>query len=349
MKKIIILLIGIVLLSSCKSKRATTRTHTNTKHVKDRSKIETPKPPKVKEQPSNVIKSTEVVIIPNTIYDSNIINNLYSNRSDLDLTKINYIKQYSELAINEMEAYRIPASITLAQGLLESRYGQSELTKKSKNHFGIKCHKWTGARVYHDDDSKGECFRKYDYDANSYRDHSLFLANSKRYAKLFTYAPNDYKSWAKGLRKAGYATDSRYPQKLIDLINKYELYTFDKFVLGSDYKPVVEVSEIDKQQNQYHIVEVGETLYSISGKYYVSVDEIKHFNNLSSNNILVGQKIKLFGVKYNNSKVLKNHIVKKGDTLYSLSKKYNLSVEKIKTLNNLISNELAIGQLLIIE
>jgi len=207
MKKIVILLIGIVLLSSCKSKRATTRTHTNTRHIKDRSVVRTTntetKIVEVKQQPinqnPNYPVTSEIVVAPNTVYNEQLITDLYAGKPNLDKTKIAYIKKFSKLAINEMEAYKIPASITLAQGLLESRYGQSELTKKSKNHFGIKCHKWTGKRVYHDDDAKGECFRKYDYDANSYRDHSLFLAKKKRYAKLFTYAPNDYKSWARGL------------------------------------------------------------------------------------------------------------------------------------------------------
>ena len=356
MKKIIILFIGILLLSSCKSKRVTTRTHTNTKHVKDRAKEKTPIN---KNQNSTTVaqhsttinhpKTNEIIVSPNTIYDEQLINQLYANQPDLDPIKINYIKKFSKLAINEMEAYKIPASITLAQGLLESRYGQSELTKKSKNHFGIKCHKWTGSKVYHDDDAKGECFRKYDYDANSYRDHSMFLANKKRYAKLFTYAPNDYRSWARGLRKAGYATDKRYPQKLIDLIEKYNLDTFDKLVLGNDYKPEIKVSEDTKQDNSYHTVEVGETLYAISGKYYVSVNDIKRFNHLNTNTISVGQKLKLFGKKDDKPIQLKQHIVKKGDTLYNISRKYKLTVEKIKTLNNLENNELSIGQVLIIE
>ncbi len=172
-----------------------------------------------------------------------------------------------------MREYKIPASITLAQGLLESRYGQSELTVKSKNHFGIKCHKWKGKKVYHNDDAKGECFRKYDYDANSYRDHSLFLANSYRYQKLFTYNIDDYKSWAKGLRKAGYATDTRYPKKLINLIEEYKLYTFDKLVLGDK----VRIKKKKIKNKSFHIVETRETLYSISGMYHVSVNDIKSF------------------------------------------------------------------------
>ena len=346
MKKIIIILIGILLLSSCKSKQTTTRTHTNTRRVKDRAitNRQNTKPISIKSP-----KVTEAIITKSTVYNEEFIDNLYAGKLTLNKAKVAYIKKFSKLAINEMEAYKIPASITLAQGLLESRYGQSELTKKSKNHFGIKCHKWTGKKVYHDDDAKGECFRKYDYDANSYRDHSLFLANKKRYAKLFTYAPNDYKSWAKGLRKAGYATDTRYPEKLINLIETYQLYAFDKMVLGDDYNLEVDKAANGNKVETYHIVEVGETLYSISGKYYVSVSDIKYFNNLKSNVISVGQKLKLTGKKSNIKSKSVEHIVVKGDTLFSLSKKYNITVEKLKTLNSLIDNNLYLGQKLIIE
>jgi len=349
MKKIIIIFIQFVLLSSCKAKHKTTRVHTNTRKVEDRvnrkPQTTNPKPQITNHRPQATNHKPQTTSIK-TVYNSQLIDDLYANQPNLNQSKIAYIKKYNKLAINEMQAYKIPASITLAQGLLESRYGLSELTQKSKNHFGIKCHKWTGKYVYHDDDAKNECFRKYDYDASSYRDHSLFLVGSKRYAKLFTYASDDYKSWAKGLQKAGYATDSRYPKKLILLIEEYKLYTFDKLVLGENYKPKVRKKPI---QRKYHIVEVGETLYSISGDYYVSVNEIKRLNKLKSNNISVGQKLVLVGKKEIKSIKTKQHKVQKGDTLYTLSKKYNLTVEKIKTLNNLVTNDLSIGQLLFMD
>lgn len=140
-----------------------------------------------------------------------------------------YIKKYSPLAISSMREYGIPASITLAQGLLESGYGQSALAKKSNNHFGIKCKKeWEGARVYHDDDEAGECFRKYPSVEDSYTDHALFLSSSNRYADLFKLPRGDYKSWANGLKKAGYATNPKYPSLLIGLIELYELDGYDK-------------------------------------------------------------------------------------------------------------------------
>ena len=139
-----------------------------------------------------------------------------------------YIRTFAPIALEEMEAYGIPASITLAQGLLESGAGSSNLVRKSNNHFGIKCHtKWRGPSTTHDDDEKGECFRKYLHPRESYRDHSLFLANGSRYAFLFDYRTTDYKAWARGLKKAGYATDPKYPAKLIAQIQKYNLDQYD--------------------------------------------------------------------------------------------------------------------------
>ena len=140
-----------------------------------------------------------------------------------------YISKYSSVAIDEMNRYNIPASITLAQGILESGNGESRLAIEGNNHFGIKCHSnWSGKTIIEDDDEKGECFRKYDKVTDSYRDHSLFLTERGRYSFLFEYKKSDYKKWAKGLKKAGYATNPNYPTLLIDLIERYELYTYDK-------------------------------------------------------------------------------------------------------------------------
>jgi len=140
-----------------------------------------------------------------------------------------YISKYSNAAVAEMERYGIPASITLAQGILESGNGESRLATEGNNHFGIKCHSnWNGETIIEDDDEKGECFRKYDKVADSYRDHSLFLTERGRYSFLFEFKKSDYKKWAKGLKKAGYATNPKYPTLLIDLIERYKLYTYDK-------------------------------------------------------------------------------------------------------------------------
>ena len=139
-----------------------------------------------------------------------------------------YIDQYKDLAIEQMLKYNIPASITLSQGLLESGAGRSWLTKSSNNHFGIKCHGWTGRRVFHDDDERGECFRAYDNPRQSFEDHSRFLATQSRYARLFNYARTDYKSWVRGLKQCGYATNPQYASKLIQIIELYNLNLYDK-------------------------------------------------------------------------------------------------------------------------
>ncbi len=143
-----------------------------------------------------------------------------------------YIAQFNEIAINEMRRTGVPASITLAQGILESQSGESDLVKRSNNHFGIKCKpEWTGAKTYHDDDEKGECFRVYPTPEESYKDHSDFLKTRSHYDFLFKIDPLNYEAWAKGLKKAGYATLSTYPQKLIKLIKDYNLNEYTKIAL----------------------------------------------------------------------------------------------------------------------
>ena len=208
-----------------------------------------------------------------------------------------YIDTFSEIAQLEMKAYGIPASITLAQGLLESGYGKGELALKTNNHFGIKCHKgWQGDYDFHDDDELGECFRKYNHPMYSFRDHSTFLTTRSRYAFLFNYRNTDYKSWARGLQKAGYATDKKYPQKLIYLIEKHELHKYDKEIAKEGYgKDLIVASEADV----VHIVSKGDTLYSLSRKYYVSVDELMQMNKLRDANLSIGQKLLVKGANIN--------------------------------------------------
>lgn len=201
-----------------------------------------------------------------------------------------YVKIFAPIAQDEMREYGIPASITLAQGILESGSGMGSLTVKTNNHFGIKCHTgWSGGTEYHDDDEKGECFRKYDHPMTSYRDHSLFLTTRSRYASLFDLREDDYKGWAKGLRKAGYATDPRYPQKLITLIEKYQLYKYDEQVLNVSGRKKRHKNNREKT----HIVRRGDTLYSISKRYNTSVETLKRANRLRSNTIAVGQELKI--------------------------------------------------------
>lgn len=206
-----------------------------------------------------------------------------------------YITGYKETAKDNMRTHGIPASITLAQGILESGSGQGRLALQANNHFGIKCHTdWTGETIRHDDDAKQECFRKYRHASESFRDHSLFLTSRSRYADLFTLDKGDYKGWAKGLRKAGYATDPKYPDKLISLIERYELYKYDDEVLGNTTRVISAVPDTaPSEEIPSHRVEQGDTLYSISKKYNTTVDEIKKLNNLSGNDISIGQLLRV--------------------------------------------------------
>lgn len=203
-----------------------------------------------------------------------------------------YINAFKETAKVNMKNHGVPASIILAQGILESGSGNGTLSKTANNHFGIKCHKeWEGEKVYHDDDEKGECFRKYKDASESYKDHVLFLTSRSRYASLFELNKGDYVSWAKGLKAAGYATDPNYPSKLIDLIERYELHKYDKEVLGKDYNFVKkEEPKTVANENEY-IVQQGDTLYSISKKFNTTVEDLVKKNNIIDNKIAIGQKL----------------------------------------------------------
>ena len=196
--------------------------------------------------------------------------------------------------MEEMLQYGIPASITLAQGILESGAGRGDLTKKANNHFGIKCHDWTGDRVYHDDDELQECFRKYKDPKYSFRDHSLFLTERSRYQDLFKLKKHDYKGWARGLKKAGYATDPRYPDKLISIIERYNLRQYDTMVLGDQ---VTLIEEPNSNKIESYTVKRGDTLYSISRRFNITVDTLKEYNGLTSNTISIGQVLYLHSVK----------------------------------------------------
>ncbi|RDI51425.1 glucosaminidase domain-containing protein [Flavobacterium glaciei] len=214
---------------------------------------------------------------------------------------VTYISKYKEIAMGNMKNFGIPASIILAQGILESGAGRGDLAIRANNHFGIKCHVgWTGESVKHDDDSDQECFRKYDNPSESFKDHALFLTGRSRYAKLFGFSKGDYKAWAKGLRAAGYATDPKYPDKLISYIERYNLYQYDNQVLDINYvsneKQMVEELRIDSRNTIDHdlfsyVVQKGDTLYSISKKFDLKVDDLKQKNNLSDNTLSIGQKL----------------------------------------------------------
>lgn len=207
-----------------------------------------------------------------------------------------YIENYKPIAQGNMAQYGIPASIILAQGILESGAGTGPLSASANNHFGIKCHKdWTGESVRHDDDSEQECFRKYNDPSESYRDHALFLTGRSRYASLFELPKDDYRAWAKGLKAAGYATDPKYPDKLIGLIERYQLDRVDAAVLGKEYVPSAPspVNNVIADNSDYYRVNAGDTLYSISKKFNLTVDELKRLNSLQDNALSIGQNLKI--------------------------------------------------------
>jgi len=222
-------------------------------------------------------------------------------------TSLTYIDRFKAIAIQEMNLYGIPASITLAQGLFESGSGNGELARVANNHFGIKCTSdWKGKGYYKDDDNHNDCFRVYDKPEDSFRDHSEFLKRP-RYAKLFQLDKNDYVGWANGLKAAGYATNPNYPNLLINVIQKYNLTQYD----SPETEPQKEKREdrvltqindntiVAKQDsavqtdttNKSYTVVTGDTLYSISRRFGITVEDLKALNSLQDNNIRIGQKL----------------------------------------------------------
>lgn len=258
-----------------------------------------------------------------------------------------YIEQYNSLAVQHQKKYRIPASITLAQGILESGAGQSKLARESNNHFGIKCHSdWKGGRVYHDDDLRGECFRKYKKVEESYEDHSRFLTERSRYSSLFKLNITDYKGWARGLQKCGYATDKAYANKLIKLIEDYELYRFDS---GKGIKKATKKEE--KKQPQSIIPTVKRTIYKTHGLIYVyalsndSFDRIAKDLDFKSKNLQKynevpedfplqqGDIVYLQKKKKKADKPYYDHVVQIGESMHSISQKYGIQIKSLYKLN----------------
>ena len=256
--------------------------------------IQTSKSGKYNPQPTVVIKKANEDNNPSS-------NNSSSNTSKTEILEattrvkvtteivLAYISKYKDIAKNNMKQFGIPSSICLGQGILESGAGTGPLSSLANNHFGIKCHKdWTGQSVKYDDDSAQECFRKYNQANESYNDHALFLKGRKWYEPLFKLDKGDYKNWAKGLKAAGYATDPKYPEKLIAIIERYHLDQYDAEVLGNDY--VLKSFETKSKYKEYQVSK-GDTLYSISKKFNVTIDDLKKKNNISDNALSIGQSL----------------------------------------------------------
>lgn len=261
-----------------------------------------------------------------------------------------YINQYRDLAIEQMLKFKIPASITLAQGLLESGAGYSELATKGNNHFGIKCHGWTGRKTYHDDDEAQECFRAYNNVYESYEDHSLLLSRQPRYRSLFSLDGDDYKGWAHGLKKCGYATSPTYAQKLIGIIELYKLQQYDKakkydrFMESRAYKDSPSAKggiqhPIHRyNKNYYIVVKQGDTFRSIGKELGLSYRKIAKYNERNKRDkLVVGETIYLKKKQKKADKSYKNrpHTVKPGESMYSIAQYYGMRVKSLYKKNGL--------------
>lgn len=272
-----------------------------------------------------------------------------------------YIDQYKDLAIAEMLKYNIPASITLAQGLLESGAGMSELARNGNNHFGIKCHDWTGARTYHDDDANNECFRAYRDVYESYEDHSRFLARQPRYRSLFRLKRTDYKGWAKGLKKCGYATSPTYAKQLIGIIELYKLHKYDKakkydkFMVErssvKDVAPSINLHPIHIYNKNYYLnVRQGDSFRSIAREVGISYKKLAKYNERNKNDRLIpGEIIYLKKKQKKADKAYKNrpHRVKAGESMYSIAQYYGIRLESLYKMNDLSPDySIQVGDLL---
>lgn len=248
-----------------------------------------------------------------------------------------YIDTYSDIAIREMADYGIPASITLAQGILESGVGKSRLAVEANNHFGIKCHNdWTGETITHDDDRRRECFRKYDNAEESFIDHSQFLKSKARYSFLFELDRRDYKGWAKGLKQAGYATDKNYADRLVTLIEDLELYRFDDMAPSTEPAPKAEPIRIEEKNLKFVIVQKGESYFTIAKKYRIPFNLIYSYNDVekTARQPKPGDKVYL-RPKNTSCKGCPPHTVKEGESMFSISQEYGIKIHSLYDLNSM--------------
>ena len=258
------------------------------------------------------------------------------------LSRKEYIVKFAPLAVKQMQLYKIPASITLAQGILESNNGNSRLAIKGNNHFGIKCHGWEGKNIYADDDKKHECFRKYKNVIESYRDHSLFLKKYDRYSFLFDYKIKDYKSWASGLKKAGYATNRKYPELLIKIIEENELYKYDK-IRSDQLLATSRDIYLHSNKIKYVIANDLETYQIIAEELNLKLWQLYKYNDSKSNKSLAGGTKVFIQPKRNKCKK-RIHIAKDNETLYEISQYYGIKMKKLQKRNLFfVENQLKSG------
>ncbi|HHV02945.1 MAG: glucosaminidase domain-containing protein [Bacteroidales bacterium] len=283
---------------------------------------------------------------------------LLSSDRDQQLTREQYIEQYKDIAIRQMYRYGIPASIILAQGCLESGNGNSRLAREANNHFGIKCHDWEGDRIFHDDDQSQECFRKYASAEDSYYDHSEFLRSRPRYAGLFLLDKTDYKAWAHGLKKAGYATNPRYAQLIIGLIEQYHLHQYDAYppegltgeqplqpvkqpgIFSGDIPPgdvfsiSVERRILQTNGKRYVISAPGDTYRSLAAEYGLFKSELMRYNDVRhEQELAVGEKVYLERKAKKGPEGVSTWTTLNGETLHYVSQRFGIRLESLRRLN----------------
>ncbi len=277
-----------------------------------------------------------------------------SNVNAAKLSRTEYVDLWKETAVQQMLEHQIPASITLAQGILESGSGNSELATKGNNHFGIKCHGWTGEKMYSDDDKAGECFRVYKDASESYKDHSEFLKAYSRYAFLFEYEVTDYESWAKGLKKAGYATNPSYPDLLIKIIEELELTQYDG--MGAVPKPQLIASSetyankhavvLHSNKVKYIVAKEGDTFYKLSKEFGLNLNQLYRYNDFdSSKDVLEAGDVIYIQPKRRASLFKKKEITLSEEmTVSEISQKYAFNVKSLMRLNTFSSADQTIGK-----
>ncbi len=268
------------------------------------------------------------------------------------ITREKYIETFSDLAMKEMVRTGIPASVTLAQACLESDNGNSTLSVKGNNHFGIKCHDWQGGKMYHDDDEKNECFRKYKSAYESYVDHSLFLTTKTRYESLFELRSGDYKGWAKGLQKAGYATSNKYSSLLIKIIEENNLHAYDKMVLSGSYKTGKQLDRDPKHVGrkgetsvrdvlvnnriEYIITRKGDTPELLREELDLFANEIYRYNDIEKGVLLdSGMIVYIQPKRLRAEKGSDTYLFQEEDTMRDVSQKYGVKLHRLYKMNNL--------------
>lgn len=283
-------------------------------------------------------------------------------QESLNPSIVKYIETYAALAIKEMNRTGIPASIKLAQGILETKAGKSDLVMRSNNHFGLKCKStWTGGKVYHDDDEAGECFRQYGSAEESYIDHSNYLKSQTRYSFLFNYSPEDYSAWAHGLKKAGYATNPIYAQTLIKYIETYKLDELQQYIadeeemdlsaylqaLNTSSTPTVTAPVAQQKTNSYPAgifkinglkvvyAEKGTSILSLAKKYKSHVPSLITFNELSSSTTILDKDQLVFLERKKKTGKTPYHRVQKGETMKDISQLEGIRLNSLLQLNKL--------------